>query len=86
MEKQAGDKVSIKELSDLTAIKGDDIIQTLNHHGLLQYDRGQHVIISFPQTLAGSAAPPPSVALSISIIMSTCTSTHPSSVQVENCI
>ncbi|GIL77107.1 hypothetical protein Vretimale_3121 [Volvox reticuliferus] len=36
--------ISIKELSDLTAIKPDDIINTLQALGLIQYQKGQHVI------------------------------------------
>eukprot|EP00873_Tetraselmis_striata_P022574 jgi/Tetstr1/442838/TSEL_003215.t1 len=54
-------KISIKQLSDLTAIKTDDIISTLNHLQLIQYQKGQHVIFAAPKVLdkhlkeAGSA-------------------------------
>ena len=36
--------VSIKELSDLTMIKPDDIVSTLHHLNMIQYIKGQHVI------------------------------------------
>eukprot|EP00192_Tetraselmis_astigmatica_P005340 CAMPEP_0117668456 /NCGR_PEP_ID=MMETSP0804-20121206/11561_1 /TAXON_ID=1074897 /ORGANISM="Tetraselmis astigmatica, Strain CCMP880" /LENGTH=453 /DNA_ID=CAMNT_0005476353 /DNA_START=254 /DNA_END=1615 /DNA_ORIENTATION=- len=38
--------ISIKELSDITAIKTDDIISTFNHLNLIQYQKGQHVIFA----------------------------------------
>jgi histone acetyltransferase MYST1 len=44
-------KISIKELSDITAIKTDDIISTLNHLQLIQYQKGQHVIFAAPKLL-----------------------------------
>eukprot|EP00884_Botryococcus_braunii_P019696 jgi/Botrbrau1/640/Bobra.0161s0029.1 len=53
MTKLAGDKISIKELSDMTAIKVEDVIQTLNYHGLIAYDRGQHVLVCVPEQVAG---------------------------------
>ena len=43
--------VSIKELSDLTAIKTDDIISTLQHLNLIQYQKGQHVICAAPSVI-----------------------------------
>ncbi|GMH35417.1 hypothetical protein BSKO_03285 [Bryopsis sp. KO-2023] len=36
--------ISIKELSDITAIKTDDIISTLRGLNMIQYKKGQHVI------------------------------------------
>ncbi|GFR41961.1 hypothetical protein Agub_g2758 [Astrephomene gubernaculifera] len=41
--------ISIKELSELTAIKPDDIINTLQQLGLIQYQKGQHVICAAPK-------------------------------------
>eukprot|EP00245_Coleochaete_scutata_P017281 TRINITY_DN8407_c0_g1_i2.p1 TRINITY_DN8407_c0_g1~~TRINITY_DN8407_c0_g1_i2.p1 ORF type:complete len:473 (-),score=100.21 TRINITY_DN8407_c0_g1_i2:181-1599(-) len=43
--------VSIKELSDLTAIKTDDVIGTLQSLELIQYRKGQHVICADPKLL-----------------------------------
>lgn len=43
--------VSIKELSDMTAIKTDDIISTLQHLNLIQYQKGQHVICAAPSVI-----------------------------------
>ncbi|KAL6778168.1 hypothetical protein ACKKBG_A17185 [Auxenochlorella protothecoides x Auxenochlorella symbiontica] len=43
--------VSIKELSDLTAFKTDDIISTLQHLSLIQYQKGQHVICAAPHVI-----------------------------------
>lgn len=43
--------VSIKELSELTCIKPDDIIMTLQQLGLIQYQKGQHVLVAPPKVL-----------------------------------
>lgn len=43
--------ISIKELSDVTAIKTDDIISTLQHLNLIQYQKGQHVICAAPSVI-----------------------------------
>lgn len=43
--------VSIKELSELTCIKPDDIIYTLQYLGLIQYQKGQHVLVTPPDKL-----------------------------------
>eukprot|EP00878_Enallax_costatus_P002084 GHUV01002251.1.p1 GENE.GHUV01002251.1~~GHUV01002251.1.p1 ORF type:complete len:434 (+),score=154.19 GHUV01002251.1:93-1304(+) len=43
--------VSIKELSELTCIKPDDIIYTLQYLGLIQYQKGQHVLVAAPKLL-----------------------------------
>lgn len=43
--------ISIQELSDMTAIKTDDIISTLQHLGLIQYQKGQHVLVGEPETI-----------------------------------
>ena len=43
--------ISIKGLSDMTAIKTDDIISTLQHLQLIQYQKGQHVIYGAPASL-----------------------------------
>ncbi|KAM7270056.1 hypothetical protein ACFE04_029270 [Oxalis oulophora] len=43
--------ISIKELSDMTAIKAEDILQTLQSLELIQYRKGQHVICADPKVL-----------------------------------
>ncbi|KAG6476710.1 hypothetical protein ZIOFF_063014 [Zingiber officinale] len=43
--------ISIKELSDMTAIKPDDILSTLQTLDLIQYRKGQHVICADPKVL-----------------------------------
>jgi hypothetical protein len=49
--KERQGSVSIKELSELTCIKPDDIIYTLQHLGLVQYQKGQHVLVAAPMLL-----------------------------------
>mmetsp|Transcript_39278 Transcript_39278/g.111203 ORF Transcript_39278/g.111203 Transcript_39278/m.111203 type:complete len:515 (+) Transcript_39278:278-1822(+) len=55
--------ISIKELSDITAIKTDDIISTFNHLNLIQYQKGQHVIFAASKIIekCSSFGPPPLV-------------------------
>ena len=36
--------LSVQEMSDLTMIKTDDIISTLQHLNLIRYYEGQHII------------------------------------------
>eukprot|EP00798_Chlamydomonas_sp_ICE-L_P023144 gene23144-30348_t len=36
--------ISIKDMSEMTAIKSDDVLNTLQTLGLIQYQKGQHVI------------------------------------------
>jgi len=43
--------ISIKELSDMTAIKVEDVISTLQVLDLIQYRKGQHVICADPKVL-----------------------------------
>ncbi|KAK9839708.1 hypothetical protein WJX81_007330 [Elliptochloris bilobata] len=43
--------ISIRELGDLTAIKTDDIISTLQFLNLIQYQKGQHVLCAAPDVL-----------------------------------
>ncbi|OMO84879.1 hypothetical protein COLO4_21821 [Corchorus olitorius] len=43
--------ISIKELSDMTAIKAEDILTTLQSLDLIQYRKGQHVICADPKLL-----------------------------------
>ncbi|XP_073280890.1 histone acetyltransferase of the MYST family 1-like isoform X2 [Primulina huaijiensis] len=43
--------ISIKELSDMTAIKAEDILSTLQNLELIQYRKGQHVICADPKVL-----------------------------------
>jgi histone acetyltransferase MYST1 len=40
-----------QELSDMTAIKADDILSTLQSLDLIQYRKGQHVICADPKVL-----------------------------------
>lgn len=49
--KEREDSISIKELSDLTMIKPDDIISTLQHLEMIQYIKGQHVICAAPHAI-----------------------------------
>lgn len=49
--KERDGTLSIKELSELTCIKPDDIIYTLQHLGLIQYQKGQHVLVAAPKLL-----------------------------------
>ncbi|KAH9306919.1 hypothetical protein KI387_011323, partial [Taxus chinensis] len=39
-----GGNLSIKDLSSMTAIRGDDIIDTLQSLNLIRYYKGQHII------------------------------------------
>jgi len=41
----------LQELSDMTAIKADDILSTLQSLDLIQYRKGQHVICADPKVL-----------------------------------
>lgn len=41
----------LQELSDMTAIKADDILSTLQTLELIQYRKGQHVICADPKVL-----------------------------------
>ncbi|KDD73860.1 MOZ/SAS family protein [Helicosporidium sp. ATCC 50920] len=43
--------ISITELSNLTMFKPDDIISTLQHLNLIQYQKGQHVICAAPHVI-----------------------------------
>ncbi|CAI7865130.1 unnamed protein product, partial [Closterium sp. NIES-54] len=43
--------LSIKELSDMTGIKTEDVISSLQSLHLIQYRRGQHVICADPKVL-----------------------------------
>lgn len=43
--------LSMQELSDMTAIKADDILNTLQSLELIQYRKGQHVICADPKVL-----------------------------------
>ena len=43
--------VSIKDLSAATMIKTEDIISTLQHLNLIQYQKGQHVICAAPSVI-----------------------------------
>lgn len=43
--------ISIKDLSELTGIKTDDILTTLNYLNLIQYQKGQHVLCAAPKLI-----------------------------------
>lgn len=43
--------MSIQELSDMTCIKVDDIISQLQLLGLIQYQKGQHVLVGEPELI-----------------------------------
>ena len=43
--------ISIRELGELTAIKTDDILSTLQFLNLIQYQKGQHVLCAAPDVL-----------------------------------
>ncbi len=49
--KEREGSMSIRELSELTCIKPDDIVYTLQHLGLIQQHKGQHVIVAAPKLL-----------------------------------
>ena len=43
--------ISLKELSEMTAIKVEDVVSTLQHLNLIQYQKGQHVICAAPKLI-----------------------------------
>ena len=43
--------IILQELSDMTAIKADDILSTLQSLDLIQYRKGQHAICADPKVL-----------------------------------
>lgn len=48
--------ISLKELSEMTAIKVEDVVSTLQHLNLIQYQKGQHVICAAPKLIERSVA------------------------------
>lgn len=46
--------ISLKELSEMTAIKVEDVVSTLQHLNLIQYQKGQHVICAAPKLIERS--------------------------------
>lgn len=48
--------ISIKELSERTCIRADDVVRTLNHLQLIQVQKGVHVLYAGPAIIARSAA------------------------------
>ena len=46
--------ISLKELSEMTAIKVEDVDSTLQHLNLIQYQKGQHVICASPKLIERS--------------------------------
>jgi histone acetyltransferase MYST1 len=47
--KRNGSHVSIKQISELTGIKSDDVISTLQDLGLVRYMRGEYVVVATPK-------------------------------------
>ena len=43
--------ISIKDLSDMTMFKPEDIISTLTHLAMIQYVKGQHVLCAAPHVI-----------------------------------
>lgn len=50
--------ISLKELSEMTAIKVEDVVSTLQHLNLIQYQKGQHVICAAPKLIERSVLHP----------------------------
>ena len=50
--KERQGSISVKELSDMTMFKSEDIISTLQHHNLIQYQKGQHVLCAAPSVIS----------------------------------
>lgn len=50
--------ISLKELSEMTAIKVEDVVSTLQHLNLIQYQKGQHVICAAPKLIERSVMHP----------------------------
>lgn len=48
IQKREG-SISIKEISDATAIRPDDIISTLHQLNLIQYHKGAHCLFAEPK-------------------------------------
>jgi histone acetyltransferase MYST1 len=40
-----GPNVSIKELSELTSIRTDDVVSTLQYFGMVRYWKGDHILV-----------------------------------------
>ncbi len=55
--------ISIKELSDKTSIKTEDIITTLQYLNLIQYQKGQHVVVAAPKVIEGCGLILPALAV-----------------------
>lgn len=41
----------MQDLSEVTAIKTEDVIHTLQLHNLIQYQKGQHVVCAAPSLI-----------------------------------
>ena len=46
-----GDCISVKDIADITAIRQQDVISTLQRVQMIQYQKGQHVICAAPELL-----------------------------------
>eukprot|EP00899_Mesostigma_viride_P003829 jgi/Mesvir1/13447/Mv16512-RA.1 len=49
--KKTSENLSIKDLSDMTAIKTEDVISTLQNLNMIRYRKGQHVICAVPKEI-----------------------------------
>ncbi|CAG9466201.1 unnamed protein product [Pedinophyceae sp. YPF-701] len=49
--KEADGPLSIKDMSDTTAIRTADIVDTLQHLGMIEYANGQHVLFADPEAV-----------------------------------
>lgn len=47
--KESRESISIKEITDATMIKNDDVISTLQQLDLIKYHKGQHVLCATPE-------------------------------------
>ena len=46
-----GDCISVRDIADITAIRQQDVISTLQRVDMIQYQKGQHVICAAPELL-----------------------------------
>ncbi|KAF8405945.1 hypothetical protein HHK36_008023 [Tetracentron sinense] len=56
----------MKELSDLTAMKATDVVDTLMELGLIRYREGQHFILQTPRSWI-NISNPPAIVLSLMV-------------------
>jgi len=51
LRRNSTSQLSIRQISEMTSIKTDDIIRTLQHLGLIKYWKGQHIISVTPKII-----------------------------------